>query len=165
MDISAFGGYERVAPDFQSSPSGNGFVAGADITRYFRFPIAPSLEARANLTSGPSVNERSYLVGIRAQSQFGRRFHPYADFLIGLGVIHFNQIFIAGYTSDKSLVKNIGGGLDMDVVRNFQIKFDFQQQYWKLGTESAGFSPTLATIGITYRIPFRPLVKQSDYQH
>jgi len=165
MDISGFGGYERVAPDFRSSPQDNGFVAGINITRYFRIPIAPSLEARANLASGPTVNERTYLVGARAQAQLEQSFYPYADFLIGPGIIHFNQIFIPGYISDKSLVKSIGGGVDIDLVRHFQMKLDFQQQFWKLGTESAPFSPSLFTVGVVYRIPFRPHVKQSDYDH
>jgi len=165
MDVSGFGGYEYVSPDFRSSPKDNGFVAGANITRYFHFPIAPSLEGRVNYASGPTVNEHTYLVGIRAQGKLGRRYYPYADFLIGPGIIHFNQVFIPNYTSDNSLVKSIGGGLDIDLVSHFQVKIDFQQQFWKIGTERAAFSPTLFTIGVVYRIPFHPRIKQSDYQH
>jgi len=165
MDISGFGGYQYVSPDFRSSPHDSGFIAGVNVTRYFHFPVAPSLELRANIATGPAVNESSYLVGARAQANLGRRFYPYADFLIGPGAIHFNQIFIPGYTHDNSLVKSIGGGVDIDLVRHFQVKLDYQQQFWKIGKEIAGFSPSLLSVGVVYRIPFRPHVKQSDYQH
>jgi hypothetical protein len=165
MDVSGFGGYEYVSPDFRSSPQLSGFVFGANITRYFHFPIAPSLEGRFNYANGPAYSERTYLGGVRAQGKLGRRFYPYGDFLIGSGTIHFNQIFIPGYTKDTSLTKSIGGGVDIDLVSHFQAKIDYQQQFWKIGTEVANFSPSLFSVSVVYRIPFRTLNTQSDYHH
>ncbi len=155
MDLAAFGGYVNIAPDYGSSRD-NGFLLGADLTRYFHWPVAPSLEIRTNLANGPIANEDSYLVGLRAQVDL-HRFHPYADFLIGYGSIHYDIPPSPGYTHDNSVVKSFGAGLDYDVTRNFQARIDFQSQHWTLGPGDT-LTPTALSFGIRYVIPFKPHV-------
>jgi opacity protein-like surface antigen len=157
MDISIFGGYDYLKPDYGPSHN-NGVTVGANFTRYFRFPIKPSLETRFSFNNGSTVNENTYLAGVRGQMEFGR-FHPYADFLLGDGTIHYNFVVNLGnptaYRNDNSLVKSPGVGIDVDLLRNFQVKADYQYQFWYLGKNDS-LSPSAITVGVAYRIPFKP---------
>src|ERR1700721_2118644 len=55
MDISVFGGLQHLDPAF--GRAGYGFTAGADLTRYIGWPVAPSLEVRGNYATTPNVTE------------------------------------------------------------------------------------------------------------
>ena len=101
-DLSVFLGYNSVKPDYGPYRNDGG-TFGVDFTRYFHFPVSPSLELRANFANGTTVNERSYLFGLRAQADSLRRVHPYVDFLAGPGTIHFN-FPSGGDTGDNSVV-------------------------------------------------------------
>jgi len=157
MDFSVFGGYTYLKPDY--GPGHNNAVTfGADFTRYFRFPIKPSLEGRVSFQHGPTVNENTYLVGVRGEMPYGR-FHPYGDFLIGVGDIHYNFVVNAGnptaYRDDNSVAKVAGGGIDVDLLRGFQLKADYQYQFWYLGTNDT-LTPSTMTLGVVYRLPSKP---------
>jgi hypothetical protein len=156
MDISAFGGFLNVNPDY-GRPRNDGVAAGVDVTRYFGWKVDPSLEFRFNDSSGPYITERSYLVGVRLQSDL-RRFHPYADFLAGVGSIHFVKPLDPTYTHDSSPVYSYGGGVDIDLVRHFQAKVDYQGQTMSFDPYFS-LAPRPLVIVIAYRIPFRPFVK------
>ncbi|WP_160115271.1 outer membrane beta-barrel protein [Bryocella elongata] len=157
LDISAFAGYSYLKPDYGPAHD-NGFTFGANITRAFHFPVKPSLEARVSLNHGSTVNEKTYLFGVRGQTNYGR-FHPYADFLIGVGDIHYNFVVNAAnptaYLNDNSLVKSPGGGVDIDLIRNFRVKADYQYQFWYLGTNDS-LNPSAITLGISYSLPSKP---------
>ena len=154
LDISAFGGVINENPDF--GPQRNyGFFLGANVTRYFHWVVAPSLEVRYHSTTGQYLNDRSFQVGPRVQVDVFRRFHPYADFLAGAGSIHFVRPFIPNYLNDSSAVYSFGGGVDVDLVRNFQLKFDYQSQSASYG-EGFSLAPRPLGIGVVYRFPFRP---------
>jgi hypothetical protein len=158
-DMSAFAGFLWEHPD-QGLVNNSGATIGLNATHYFRFPIAPSLEVRANLGMGSTVTERSLVTGIRAQSDF-RKFHPYGDFLIGPGSIRFHQA-LPPYT-DYSTVRSFGGGFDYDLIGNFQAKVDFQMTHWNLGQKPPLiFQPEVFTLGIAYRFPFRMYRTQKD---
>ena len=83
--------------------------------------------------------------------------------LVGPGNIHFN-FNNNGYLGDNSIVYSYGGGVDIDLVRHFQAKIDFQGQHWKTGN-AITLTPSILLLGITYHIPFRPHVRQSDFYH
>ena len=151
-DISVFGGVEFANPKYGPNDNSGG-VVGLDFTRYFHIPIQPSLELRANFNSGTYADEHSYLFGLRGAYQW-RRVMPYVDFLIGPGYIHYPLNI--GYTNDNSIVYNYGAGLDLDLVRNFSLKLDVQQQRWN--TDTFAFQPVIGVIGLTYRIPFHSQV-------
>jgi hypothetical protein len=163
VDLSAFGGYLHTTPDLDPGYN-TGVAFGVNITRYFHFPIAPSVEARVNLANGTYVNERTYLFGGRAQGTFRRRFHPYADFLVGIGTVHYNRASQFGLLGDNGVPKSIGGGVDVEVARNFGIKVDYQQLFWYLGHHE-DIRPTNLVVGVTYRVPFRMWNRQSDPLH
>lgn len=163
-DFSIFFGYATVQPDYGPYRNSGG-VLGANFTRYFHFPVAPSVELRANFANGTTVNERSYLIGLRAQADLLARVHPYANFLAGPGNIHFN-FPSDGYTGDNSVVYSYGGGADLDLLNNFAAKVDFQEQHWRLGVGTGNtFHPNLLLFGVTYRIPFQPHVHQGEISH
>ncbi len=155
-DIAVFGGFLGAHPDYGPSSSYGGMF-GVDFTRYFRFPVAPSLEFRGNLHSNAAVQEHSYVVGLRVVAPF-RRVQPYADLLVGPGNIHFP--YNIGYTSDTSTVYSYGGGVDIPAYRNFALRLDFQGQHWNTGEFT--YTPTLATVAVRYTIPFRAHVSQRD---
>jgi len=169
MDVSVFGGYLYLNPDY--GRSGSGFTAGADLTQYFGWRVAPSFEVRGNYASMPDASESTALVGFRLKTDFHRRFHPYADFLVGAGRINFKQPPEPGYTHDSSVVYSYGGGVNIDVHRNFAAKIDFQRQSWNLGrgpsvtagqTPDVMLAPMALVVGVAYRIPFRPYFRQHD---
>ncbi len=149
-DISVFGGFEAAHPDYGPYNSYGGMF-GVDFTRYIHFPVEPSLEFRANFHSNIAVNEHSYLVGLRGAVPF-HILKPYGTFLIGPGTIHFP--YNIGYTGDNSIVLSYGGGVDVHVIGNFAAKVDFQAQHWNTGDFT--YTPTIATVGVAYTIPFRP---------
>ncbi len=149
-DISVFAGGQFANPAFGPQNSG-GVAFGLDYTRYIqRLPVNFSFELRANFNSNSLLSEHSYLVGLRAAHTFGR-ITPYVDFLIGPGNIHFPQNTF--YTGDNSVVPSYGGGLDLTVTHNFDLKLDLQGQHWNTGETT--FTPTLGTVGVVYHIPFR----------
>jgi opacity protein-like surface antigen len=163
-DISVFGGFSHGNPDYGPQDN-NGITIGADYTRYFGWRVDPSLEIRANRTNGDLITQKSAQVGIRLQSDF-RRFHPYVDGLIGGTSIHFKippNPYAPKYVDDSAFSYSIGGGVDIDVIRNFQAKVDYQREFMNFGPNGTQpgngdftLSPSLWTIGVVYRIPFRP---------
>ena len=169
MDIAAFGGYSAEETDYAKSRDQGG-AFGVDITRFFHLPVVPSLEARANIEHGKIIDETTYLGGVRIEVPV-RRLHPYGDFLIGAGTLHFKFAPTPGYTGDRSKVYSYGGGIDIDLVHNFQLKIDAQYQSWNLGPNAfvtppgANFTltPAVGIVGVEYHIPFRARTRQSDF--
>ena len=163
QSISAFAGYLYDKEDFFPRSYDSGVSFGMDFTRHLHFPVQPSLEGRVNLASGNLANERSYIVGVRADVRLGR-FYPYVDYLIGFGTIHFNPAAGFGsYMGDKSTVKEPGAGLEYALIHNFRAKIDFQHQYWNVGhTSATAFQPSLLAVGVAYEIPFRPFHRQGE---
>jgi opacity protein-like surface antigen len=160
--LSAFGGYINGNPEYGSArDSGEAF--GAAFTKYLHIPVNVALEGRFNFMNGTYVSEHTKLVGIKiGTDKFAQyRVHPYGDFLIGSGTIHFNTT-ATGYTSDNSTVYNFGGGVDIDLVHNFQLRGDYQYQHWKLGEASDAFTPNLFLIGVNYQFHFRDYTTQGD---
>lgn len=154
--ISVFGGYSRTATDYETST--NGFTVGADLTRHFSL-LDGSLEARYQYGgSGDVVSERTFAGGVKVEKYF-HGFRPYLDVLVGQGNITFPHPFVfpsGPYTHDNSIVYEYGAGLDYDVSRHFGLKVDGQLQRWKLGNANKPLSPDVITVGVYYRIPFKP---------
>ncbi len=154
--VSVFGGYSRTATDFETNT--NGFTLGADLTRHFSL-LDASLEARyAHGGPGDVVSESNFAGGVKVEKYF-HGFRPYVDFLVGEGNITFTHPFVfptGPYAKDNSIVYEYGAGLDYDVSRHFGVKIDGQLQRWKLGNANKPLSPDVITVGVYYRIPFRP---------
>ena len=159
-DLSAFAALVNANPGHGPDRNTGGSF-GIDFTRYFAFPIHPSAELRASFDSGPIVDEKSYLVGVRAQADLFHRYQPYADFLIGEGRIVYYVPPAPGYTHDNSITPTYGLGVDVRLVQHFAAKIDFQQQHWAFDSHNT-ISPTMLTIGLTYHIPFRPYIRGQD---
>jgi opacity protein-like surface antigen len=170
-EISAFGGYVASQPDYGPFIK-TGFGAGVDLTIFPRFPVAPSFEVRAHEVSGPYLIQRSLMAGLRVQRDIRNRFHPYADFLIGVGQIEYKPIPNPDYTADQSKAYSIGGGINIDLAYHLAAKFDYQQQEWNLGPNAQNkpqggdytLSPTTMLVGVTYTVPFRKLNRHGDFR-
>jgi opacity protein-like surface antigen len=128
----------------------HGLTFGTDLTHYYRL-VQPSLEVRSTMTSGSVVRQRTLSAGLKLEKGY-RALHPYGDFLVGYGVISFPQN--TSFPRDNSTVWTYGGGVEYQVSRSFLLKADIQQQSWKPGVEYSRFTPTLMTVGFSYR-PFR----------
>lgn len=157
-DISIFAGGTYSNPQYGPYYD-KGFSFGGNIVHHVNRFVDPSLEARFNFTSGTDASERTYLVGLRAQTAV-YRLHPYGDFLIGAGTLRFNLSNGQNYSAPSSTVFSYGGGLDIDVFRQYQLKLDMQQQHWLLGDQP--FNPWIAMVGVTYRFHFRDFNKQGE---
>jgi hypothetical protein len=167
-EFTVFGGYTVTSPDYGPT-SYKGMLVGGNFTVFKHWFVDPSLEVRYDWESQPQVSEHAFLVGPRAQKDYGR-FHPYVDFLVGGGFISYNPppTFSPNDHHDGGINLTGGGGVDIDVTKNFSAKFDVQAQHWNLG-KNAPFQPdgqdyTLTprtySVGVTYHIPFSGLRKQ-----
>jgi opacity protein-like surface antigen len=150
--LAIFGGYKLLAPDYGPTKNNGGFV-GVDYAPFPNIPLHPKFEVRASFAKGSTVNENTYLFGPRLGFHFAKRFHPYADAMIGYGTIHWNFVYDPrnpSYTGDNSIVYSLGGGVDVDIARGFQAKVDYQYEFWNLG-ESQTLTPSGLGVGLAYR--------------
>jgi opacity protein-like surface antigen len=155
LDIQAYGGYTFLSPDY-GPYNDHGFLVGGDVGRPFR-AVMGSIDARYTYGMGQGVSEWSLLAGPRVDLRH-RRFDPYADFLIGYGVIDFTHPASSTYTHDNSVVFALGGGLNYEVWRSFSVKGDLTYQYWKLGSANSYMTPVAISVGVSYRVPLgRPV--------
>jgi opacity protein-like surface antigen len=166
-DISIFGAFTYGSPDYGDAHDFGGTV-GANFTRYFRWKVAPSFEIRANRVNGTVMDQESAFGGLRGQMEFSR-FHPYANVLYGDSKIFFHFPPSPTYTMDTATGWSVGGGVDIDAIRHFQVKIDYQNEFFNYGRNgtlpgNAEFtlSPTRFSVGVTYRIPIRPHTKQAN---
>jgi hypothetical protein len=159
--ISFFGTYSRVSTD-RSSQKDNGFTVGFAYTRYLHWLLTPSLEVRCKIANGGSVSEKTFGGGIRVEHRF-KNFYPYADFFGSYGKITFaNPITsVPGprYYYDDSTVYSAGAGLDYDITSTWAARVDYQFEHWHTGFRNT-FTPQIFSIGILYRIPFKPYPRE-----
>lgn len=165
-NIFVFGGYEFVQPDYGPDYlKDNGFVYGADYVRYFRFryhPIGVGIEARGTHVTGQLVDEGTFTGGIRIDTVFFTRYHPFIDGEIGRSSLKYHFLPFPGnpsYTSDTGVVYAYGFGVDVDLWRNFGLKLDGQQENWTMSSNSTfTLGPAAYSAAITYRIPFKSYI-------
>ncbi len=159
--ISFFGAYSRVSTD-RSSQKDNGFTVGLAYTRYLHWFLTPSLEVRCKVATGDTVSEKTFGGGIRVEHRF-KNFYPYANFFGSYGKITFaNPITsVPGprYYYDDSTVYSTGAGLDYDITSNWAARVDYQFEHWHTGLRNT-FTPQIFSIGILYRIPFKPYKRE-----
>ncbi len=159
--ISFFGTYSRVSTD-RSSQKDNGLTVGFAYTRYFNRFVTPSLEVRCKIANGATVGEKTFGGGIRVEHRF-KNFYPYANFFGSYGKITFiNPITsVPGprYYYDDSTVYSAGAGLDYDITSNWAARVDYQFEHWHTGLHNT-FTPQIFSIGILYRIPFKPYPRE-----
>jgi opacity protein-like surface antigen len=155
IGISAFGGVERLWPDYATG--GYGYFLGGGVTRHYRW-FDPSIEIRYSHGSGPAVTEKTIEGGLKFEKVIGPggRFHPYGELQAGYGIIDYKFPPYPGYDSDNSAIYGIGGGLDFDITTQFAIKGDYQYEFWSLG-QGDNLNPHAASIGLVYRPHFRAL--------
>lgn len=145
--FSVFGGVSKLDTDYGLTD--NGYVFGGDFSHSIRYrAILPSLEVRYTGSTGTGITEKSFMGGLKVETKF-RRLHPYADVLIGYGVITVVPI---DYT-DNSIAYGVGVGADFNVTKSFAVKVDVQEEFWKLGQSTSALTPKMATVGILYRLP------------
>jgi opacity protein-like surface antigen len=159
--ISFFGAYSRVNTD-RSSQKDNGFTVGFDYTRYLHWLLTPSLEVRCKIATGDTVSEKTFGGGIRVEHRF-KNFYPYANFFGSYGKITFTNPITSvpgpRYSYDDSTVYSTGAGLDYDITSNWAARVDYQFEHWHTGFRNT-FTPQVFSIGILYRIPFKPYPRE-----
>jgi len=159
--ISFFGAYSRVNTD-RSSQKDNGFTVGFAYTRYLHWLLTPSLEVRCKIATGATVSEKTFGGGIRVEHRF-KNFYPYANFFGSYGKITLANPVTSGpgphYYYDDSTVYSAGGGLDYDITSTWAARVDYQYEHWHTGLKNT-FNPQIFSIGILYRIPFKPYPRE-----
>lgn len=166
--INVYGLYTLSKPDFNATldyPPGSlppantnqangwnqGFAGGGD-ARLGRFVFGqPGLGARFTYTTGHYGKQRTFVAGPELHYIY-RRWHPYADFMLGTG----NITYSTGQT-DNSIVYAFGGGLDYRKTHKLSFRLvDFQYQLWDLGSHyyPPDFSP--GQPGVTIDTKLKP---------
>lgn len=157
--LSVFGAYSRVSTDRESSKI-SGVTFGTDLSLYAPVGFVASLETRFQIAPGSLayVGQNTYGGGIRIDRPI-KRFVPYIDFLFSYGHLTFTHPTTA-YKHDNSVIYAGGGGLEYNFNSRWAARADYLFEHWDVGTTSNGisgaFSPQVVTVGIAYRIPFRP---------
>jgi len=168
LQLSVFGGFTGTDTGLASGKS-LGLTGGADL----RFPplhgLDPSLEFRGTyaIANDGIDSQKSVLGGVKVAAHFGR-LYPYGNFLLGRGEINYGSsgyqvpgrpIF---YTQSSSIVLSPGGGLDLNLSKQFALKFDLQvQRYTTPVTATGHIYATSGTVGIVYRFDFNHHTKRS----
>jgi hypothetical protein len=169
-EITAFGGYTMSNPD-QGVYAYKGFLAGANFTIFPHWFIDPSVETRFTYASSTTHTEHSFVVGPRLQKDFHNdRLHPYADVLIGVGVVSYHPEILIGDAKDSGVDLVYGGGIDIDVTRHISLKLDAQRHNFNLGVNAFYkpdgsdylLTPSTFSVGATYHFPFAGLRKQRE---
>lgn len=159
--LSFFGAYSRVSTD-RSSQKDNGFTVGFAYTRYLHWLLTPSLEVRTKIATGDTISEKTFGGGIRVEHKF-KDFYPYANFFGSYGKITTTNPLTSGpgprYYYDDSTVYSTGAGLDYDITSTWAARVDYQFEHWHTGFKNT-FTPQIFSIGILYRIPFKPYPRE-----
>lgn len=144
-DLQVGGGFSNANSDYLPNRINGG-------TAYFDFDFYRHLGIEGEfrfMKDGPSgVYEKTYQVGGRYSRVYKDRFQPYAKAMYGRGVFNFAE---NGQTT-ANLAYNMfvgGGGLDYHLLRNVNLRGDFEYQKW-FGFYPNGLSPTVVTIGAAY---------------
>jgi hypothetical protein len=154
-EISPFGQFTYLRPDSGQYPD-TGVTLGAALTPYIPLLVQPSLELRVTSEGGSIAAEKTFSGGLKLAVRLGH-IHPYGIAEIGLGEIYFDHPTVNPngtlYARDGSRMYVAGGGLEVDVHSLWQMRVEFTEQYWNL--KPPELRPITASIGVTYRIPFR----------
>jgi hypothetical protein len=148
-EFAAFAQGTMLRPDWGQT-NNYGYSLGLDYTHFFGKFVQPGLELRFTRATGRTVNENTYLGGLKLQTTI-HAIHPYALILAGKGIIKFNYNN-AGVTADNSLVYGLGGGVELAVTRLVRIRADFISQHWDLQPNT--LTPATLNLGIAYTLPF-----------
>jgi hypothetical protein len=154
MRLQAFAMLSYVRPDFGGAKKNAGGTVGADLNIGSFGRFEPSLEVRAVGSGGRVSNQYAYSGGPRVEARYGP-FRPYADFLIGYGIIKFNKPKPLTYTQDNSIVMTFGGGVDYALGRSWALRADIQRQSWQIDKAVPAFHPIQISGGLRYRFHFR----------
>jgi hypothetical protein len=131
-----------------------GTTYGVNFIYHRFFGIAPGLEARATfpVDSGTTAGLKTFVFGPNF-TMHHRRYRPYADVLIGTG--RLTLVYpMSTYTSDNSMVEQVGVGTDFDLRGGWAVRVEGSMQHWDIGNPggvSSVFTPVSASFGLRYR--------------
>ncbi len=159
LGISAFG----LATGNWTNLSGGrnlAITAGGDLAFLSFHRFRPVLEIRGTYPfyGGQVDRQKAVMGGLKVERQFGN-FRPYANFLVGRGVIDFQHggYIYSGYLYIRtvSTVYSPGVGVEYDLTRHWALKADLQYQHWDTPAVPSGVvNPRLLSAGAVYRFDF-----------
>lgn len=144
-DLQIGGGFSNANTDYLPTRV-NGGTAYVDFDFYRHLGVEAEFRF---LKDGPTtIYEKTYQVGVRYSRTYKGRYQPYAKVMYGRGVFNFAT---NGVTT-ANLAYNMfagGAGLDYHLLRNVNLRGDFEYQKW-LSFPPSGLSPTVITVGAAY---------------
>jgi len=126
-----------------------GFSLGLDYTRFISRFVQPGLEARFSRATGRTVNENTYLGGLKLQTSI-HGIHPYALVLAGRGTLQFNYTGV-GVSSENFFVLGVGGGAEFNLTRSLKLRGDVVSQHWNVAPDA--LTPAALNVGVSYVLP------------
>ena len=155
LRIKVYGMVSYVRPDFDGAKKNIGGTIGGDLDGLHLLPHTDvGLDVRYVGSGGRVSNQYVFSGGPRVTYNLFR-VRPYADFLLGHGIVRFNQAPSSLYTQDDSAVYSLGGGVDWMLSRSWGLRADIQRQRWKISQDLPSFHPLQVSIGATYQFHFR----------
>ena len=148
--LSVGGYFSTFAPDYGPNRLyGLGVYADLDVFHH----LGAEGEVRfLRFHQSSNIHEDHYLVGPRYSFQHGR-FSPYVKFLIGAGELNYQDH--VGHSGFFAIAP--GGGVDYRLSRHFNLRADYEYQYWPSapalpGFHSSGMTPQGWSFGGAYRL-------------
>ena len=153
--VKAYGMFSYVDPDYGGARRNTGATVGVDIDVFRLLPYTElGLDLRTGASAGPITNQYMYGGGPRFAMNLGR-VKPYVDVLFGQGRGTFKTSTESFYTHDNSRTIDYGGGLDYQLSRFWAVRADIQRERWDFSVHQPVFSPTAASVGVSYQVHFR----------
>jgi hypothetical protein len=169
LQLSVFGGITGTDTGLASGKN-LGLTGGAGLRLPPFRALYPELEFRGTyaIDDDGIDRQKNVLAGAKIAAHLGR-LQPYGDFLFGRGEISYpgsgyqvpgKPIF---YTQSSSIVLSPGGGLDLNLSKQWALKMDLQvQRYSTPVAETGHIYATSGALGIVYRFDFNHHTTQKE---
>ncbi len=173
LALSTFGGLTGTYTGL-SGGKNLGLTAGVDLRVYTLRHYLFSGEVRGTypIDGGAIDSEKNFLAGAKVDRIFHQVIDPYADILVGRGVIDYlnggyvNAADTLIYTRSPSTVISPGAGVDIALTGHFWLKLDGQFQHWDTPvTASGSLYSTALTAAAVYRFDFNHHNKYPKQQY
>lgn len=155
--LSAGAGFSNFSLDWGPGRRMDGITAWVD----WKLPLQPrvlqhlgiEIEGREIDFDRPAevkgMRQETGLGGVTYNLPTWHRFHPYAKYLLGIGGVYFDPG--QPYSHDTRTVLAPGGGVDFRLNYRWDVRADYEYQFWRHLFRGHDLNPNGVTVGVAYR--------------
>jgi opacity protein-like surface antigen len=163
IPLTVGAGWSNFSPDWGDNPRQSGITVWAD----YRFQGLPgslkgfglSAEGEHLAWGAPELGNHKMDAGLGGASyRYPRwdRVRPYLKFMIGFGGVSFENAVDPNYTHDTRTIYAPGGGADIHAWKNFEVRVDYEYQFWPDMFRDHSLNPSGFTLGAVWDFGIRP---------